>query len=57
MADRHRARQVHVVATGKDAAAFDAAEKLVAELEERGIEVIYDDRKKVSRASSSRTPS
>ena len=40
--------QVHVVATGKDAAAFDAAEKLVAELEERGIEVIYDDRKKVS---------
>ena len=41
-------RQVHVVATGKDAAAFDAAEKLVAELEERGIEVIYDDRKKVS---------
>ncbi|RSX58802.1 proline--tRNA ligase [Bifidobacterium samirii] len=40
--------QVHVVATGKDEAAFDAAEKLVAELEERGIEVIYDDRRKVS---------
>ena len=32
----------------RSAAAFDAAEKLVAELEERGIEVIYDDRKKVS---------
>ncbi|RSX51714.1 proline--tRNA ligase [Bifidobacterium goeldii] len=40
--------QVHVVATGKDEAAFEAAEKLVAELEARGIEVIYDDRKKVS---------
>ncbi|NEG69506.1 proline--tRNA ligase [Bifidobacterium choloepi] len=39
---------VHVVATGKDAAAFEAAEKLVAELEADGIEVIYDDRKKVS---------
>lgn len=40
--------QVHVVATGKDAAAFDAAEKLVAELGDRGIEVLYDDRRKVS---------
>ena len=40
--------QVHVVATGKDKAAFDAAEQLVGELEERGIEVIYDDRPKVS---------
>lgn len=40
--------QVHVVATGKDQAAFDAAEKLVEELESRGVEVIYDDRKKVS---------
>ncbi|WP_164520739.1 proline--tRNA ligase [Bifidobacterium callimiconis] len=40
--------QVHVVATGKNAEAFEAAEKLVAELEERGLEVIYDDRKKVS---------
>ena len=40
--------QVHVMATGKDEAAFEAAEKLVAELEERGIEVLYDDRKKVS---------
>lgn len=39
---------VHVVATGKDAAAFEGAEKLVAELETKGLEVIYDDRKKVS---------
>ena len=40
--------QVHVVATGKDAAAFEAAEQLIAELEAKGIEVIFDDRKKVS---------
>lgn len=40
--------QVHVMATGKDETAFEAAEKLVAELEERGIEVLYDDRRKVS---------
>lgn len=40
--------QVHVMATGKDEAALEAAEKLVAELEERGIEVLYDDRRKVS---------
>lgn len=40
--------QVHVLATGKNAEAFDAAEKLVAELEARGIEVLYDNRKKVS---------
>jgi len=40
--------QVHVVATGKDAVAFEAAERLVNELEERGVEVIYDDRPKVS---------
>ena len=39
---------VHVVATGKDEQAFEAAEQLVAELEGRGVEVIYDDRKKVS---------
>ncbi|OZG61077.1 proline--tRNA ligase [Bifidobacterium myosotis] len=40
--------QVHVVATGKDEAAFEGAEKLVADLEAKGVEVIYDDRKKVS---------
>ena len=40
--------QVHVVATGKKDEAFDGAEKLVAELEANGVEVIYDDRRKVS---------
>lgn len=40
--------QVHVMATGKDEAAFEAAERLVEQLEERGVEVIYDDRRKVS---------
>ncbi|MBT1180611.1 proline--tRNA ligase [Bifidobacterium sp. CP2] len=40
--------QVHVVATGKDEKAFEGAEKLVEELEAKGVEVIYDDRKKVS---------
>ncbi|RBP97301.1 proline--tRNA ligase [Bifidobacterium aemilianum] len=40
--------QVHLLATGKDQAAFGAAEQLLTQLEERGIEVIYDDRKKVS---------
>ena len=39
---------VHVVATGKDAAVFEHAEQLVAQLEERGVEVIFDDRPKVS---------
>jgi prolyl-tRNA synthetase len=39
---------VHVVATGKDDAAFEAADALVAELEADGVEVLYDDRRKVS---------
>ena len=39
---------VHVVATGKDEHAFEGAERLVAELESQGVEVIYDDRRKVS---------
>ncbi|MCL2463775.1 MAG: proline--tRNA ligase [Micrococcales bacterium] len=39
---------VHVVATGKDAAVFDAAEALARELDARGVEVLYDDRPKVS---------
>ena len=39
---------VHVVATGKDQEVFDAAERLASELEEQGIEVLYDDRPKVS---------
>jgi prolyl-tRNA synthetase len=36
------------VATGKGEELFAAAEELVAGLEERGLTVLYDDRKKVS---------
>ncbi len=39
---------VHLVATGKDAAVFDAAEVLTRELEARGVAVLFDDRKQVS---------
>ncbi len=39
---------VHVVATGKDAAVFDAAEVLAGELVAAGLTVLYDDRPKVS---------
>lgn len=39
---------VHVVATGKDQAVFDAAEALAQGLSARGVEVLYDDRPKVS---------
>ncbi|MRG61503.1 proline--tRNA ligase [Agromyces sp. CFH 90414] len=39
---------VHVVATGKDQAAFDAAERVVADLEAERYEVLYDDRPKLS---------
>ena len=39
---------VHVVATGKDEAVFAAAERLAAELDARGVAVLYDDRPKVS---------
>jgi prolyl-tRNA synthetase len=39
---------VHLVATGKDAAVFEAAEQLAADLEKRGVSVLYDDRPKVS---------
>ena len=35
---------VHVVATGKDPAVFEAAERSPTELSSRGIEVLYDDR-------------
>jgi len=40
--------QVHIVATGKDAAVFEAAEQIATGLAEAGVEVIYDDRPKVS---------
>ncbi|WP_435527083.1 proline--tRNA ligase [Microbacterium aurantiacum] len=39
---------VHVIATGKDAAAFDLATTLAADLEAAGRDVLYDDRPKVS---------
>lgn len=39
---------VHVVAAGRDQAAFDLAEKAAAELEAAGLDVLYDDRPKVS---------
>jgi prolyl-tRNA synthetase len=39
---------VHIVATGKVEAVFEAAEKLGQSLSARGVEVIYDDRPKVS---------
>lgn len=39
---------VHLVATGKDPAVHEAAERLAAELDARGVAVVYDDRPKVS---------
>jgi len=39
---------VHLVATGKDAEVFEKAAEIAAELESRGISVLYDDREKVS---------
>ena len=40
--------QVHLVATGKDEAVFTAAAELAAELHGAGVEVLYDDRPRVS---------
>jgi prolyl-tRNA synthetase len=39
---------VHVVATGRDAVVFDVSEQLSADLEAAGLDVLYDDRPKVS---------
>jgi prolyl-tRNA synthetase len=39
---------VHVIATGKDEVAYDLAEKVTAELEKAGLDILYDDRPKVS---------
>ena len=39
---------VHLVATGKDQAVFDAAAKLAVDLTAQGLTVLYDDRAKVS---------
>ena len=40
--------QVHVLVTGKDQSAWDKAEEFVADLEAKGVEVLFDDRPKVS---------
>ncbi|WBT07899.1 proline--tRNA ligase [Corynebacterium sp. SCR221107] len=40
--------QVHLVVANKDQAALDAGDKLVAELDAAGVEVLFDDRPKVS---------
>ena len=39
---------VHVVAAGRDAVVFDVAAQLSADLEAAGLDVLYDDRPKVS---------
>ena len=39
---------VHVVAAGRDEAAYEVAAALATELDERGVDVLYDDRPKVS---------
>jgi len=39
---------VHVIATGKDEAVYEAAEKIVADLEAARYEVLFDDRPKAS---------
>jgi prolyl-tRNA synthetase len=39
---------VHLVATGKDAAVFTEADRLASDLERQGLSVLYDDRPKVS---------
>jgi prolyl-tRNA synthetase len=39
---------IHVVATGKDDAPFDAAEALIADITDRGVRVLFDDRRGVS---------
>ncbi len=39
---------VHIVATGKDAAVFEASAALATDLDGRGVQVLYDDRVKVS---------
>jgi len=39
---------VHVVATGRDAAAYELAEEVIGQLEDARLDVLYDDRPKVS---------
>jgi prolyl-tRNA synthetase len=39
---------VHVLATGKDSSVFEEADRIARELEAQGLQVLYDDRPKVS---------
>jgi prolyl-tRNA synthetase len=39
---------VHVIATGRDPEIYQAAESVVSDLEAKGVDVLYDDRPKVS---------
>lgn len=39
---------IHIIATGKEDAAFEAAEDFAKELEAKGVRVLYDDRRGVS---------
>ncbi|MDQ4084960.1 MAG: proline--tRNA ligase [Actinomycetota bacterium] len=39
---------VHVVATGKDAEVYEVADRLSSDLQSAGVQVLYDDRQKVS---------
>ena len=39
---------MHIVAAGKDAVVFETAESLVGSLEQAGLDVLFDDRPKVS---------
>ena len=39
---------VHLVATGKDASVYETAEQVAAQLEAKGLSVLFDDRPKVS---------
>ncbi len=39
---------VHLLATGKDEAVYQEASRIAAELDDRGVDVLYDDRRKVS---------
>jgi prolyl-tRNA synthetase len=39
---------LHLVATGKDASVYEIADRLVEQLDAAGVDVLYDDRPKVS---------
>jgi prolyl-tRNA synthetase len=39
---------VHLVATGKDEAVYEAADRLAADLDAAGVRVLYDDRRRAA---------